>query len=251
MDNGTSRRGRYPRKGISSLASDDFSVIAAIGGIRGMVESVLPGLVFLALFVTTHSLLWTVLVSVAIAVAELAARLLQRQPITGALSGIGAVAICLVWAWLSRDARNYYLPGFIVNAVLIVLLVVSLAARIPGIGCVVEFARDASVDRPSQWLHRWNDDPGLHRAYTYITWIWVAVLISRLAVQVPLYYTNQIGLLGTARLLMGLPLYALVIWVSWLIAADHIHRNKLARQQEASDRQEDPSDLSPEMPAEK
>ena len=248
MDNGTSRRGRYSRKGISSLASDDFSVIAAIGGIRGMVESVLPGLVFLALFVATHSLLWTVMVSVVIAVAELAVRLLQRQPITGALSGIGAVAICLVWAWLSRDARNYYFPGFIVNAVLVVLLGVSLAARIPGIGCVVEFARDASVDRPSQWLHRWNDDPGLHRAYTYITWIWVAVLIARLAVQIPLYYTNRIGLLGTARLLMGLPLYALVIWVSWLIAADHIHRNKLARQQEASDGQEDPSS---EVPAEK
>ncbi|MBN9325453.1 MAG: DUF3159 domain-containing protein, partial [Cellulomonas sp.] len=37
----------------------------------------------------------------------------------------------------------------------------------------------------------------------------------RLAVQVPLYLQSDVAWLGTAKLAMGLPLTALVLWVSW------------------------------------
>ena len=47
------------RTGLGALAdagnTDDFSVIDAIGGPRGVIESMLPGVVFVALYVITSN----------------------------------------------------------------------------------------------------------------------------------------------------------------------------------------------------
>jgi uncharacterized membrane protein len=39
----------------------------------------------------------------------------------------------------------------------------------------------------------------------------------RLGVQVPLYLAEQAGALAATKLVMGLPLYAAVLWVTWLM----------------------------------
>ena len=39
----------------------------------------------------------------------------------------------------------------------------------------------------------------------------------RLAVQVPLYFANNVEVLGATRLIMGLPLYALGVWLAWRV----------------------------------
>ena len=114
------------RSGMAALANagenDEFSVIAAIGGVRGVVESMLPGLLFVVLFICTSDLRMTVIASAALAVVQVVVRLIQRQSVMGALGGLVAVGICLFWAWKSGEARNYYMYGFITNAAYIVLL---------------------------------------------------------------------------------------------------------------------------------
>lgn len=211
------------RTGFAALAAagggEDFSVIDAIGGPRGVVESMLPGFVFVVLFVITNDLRMTVIVSAVIAVLQVVARLLQRQSVLGALSGLAAVAICLVWAWKSNEARNYYAFGFITNILYAALLSVSLACRVPGVGLIVEFIRSVPTSHLRQWLAQWRDDVLLYRAYRNVTLLWVALFLVRLIVQVPLYYTNHVTALGTARLLMGIPFWALAIWVSYLLIA--------------------------------
>lgn len=101
------------RTGLGALAdagnTDDFSVIDAIGGPRGVIESMLPGVVFVALFVITSNLQLTISVSAALAVLQVIVRLCQRQSVMGAVSGLLAVGICLIWAWNSHEARNYYM----------------------------------------------------------------------------------------------------------------------------------------------
>ena len=58
------------RTGLGALAdagdADDFSVIDAIGGPRGVVESMLPGVVFVVMFVITSDLHLTIGVSAAL-----------------------------------------------------------------------------------------------------------------------------------------------------------------------------------------
>ena len=220
---------RKPRTGVAALtqAGDgDFSVIDAIGGPRGVVESMLPGFVFVVMFVITSDLRSTVMVSAVLAAVQVMARLVQRQSVMGALSGLVSVAICLVWAWHSHEARNYYMFGFITNAVYIVLLGISLIARVPGLGLVVEFIRSLPTERFGDWFHGWMNDKSLKRAYMAITALWVGVFALRLLVQVPLYLSDRVAWLGTARLLMGIPFWALAIWVSYLIVATPMHRHR-------------------------
>ena len=204
----------------------DFSVVDAIGGPRGVVESMLPGVVFVVLFVITSDLNLTIGVSAVLAVAQVIVRLCQRQSAMGALSGLIAVGICLIWAWKSHEARNYYMFGFITNAVYFVLLTFSLAVRVPGLGLMVEFIRTIPTERFRAWFDDWMGDAALKRAYMTVTALWAGVFALRLIVQVPLYLTDHVALLGTARLLMGIPFWALAIWVSYLIIATPLHRHK-------------------------
>lgn len=228
------------RTGLGALAeiggSDDFSVIDAIGGLRGVLESMLPGVVFVMLFIITSNLHLTIAVSAVLAALQVIVRLIQRQSVIGALSGLLAVGICLIWAWKSHEARNYYMFGFLTNSFYIVLLSASLLARIPGLGFVIEFIRTLPTENFRAWLSNWRSDKDLMRAYTVITALWIGVFSLRLLVQVPLYVTDHVGLLGTARLLMGIPFWALAIWVSYLIVATPMHRHK-AMEETASDEQ--------------
>ena len=168
----------------------------------------------------------TIGVSAALAVLQVIVRLCQRQSVMGAVSGLLAVGICLIWAWNSHEARNYYMFGFLTNAFYIVLLAISLMVRVPGLGLVIEFIRTLPTEHLRAWLADWRGDKALNRAYTIITALWIGVFSLRLVVQVPLYLSNQVGWLGTARLLMGIPFWALAIWVSYLIVATPMHRHK-------------------------
>ncbi|NMN02203.1 DUF3159 domain-containing protein [Bifidobacterium panos] len=233
------------RTGLGALASagsdDDFSVIDAIGGPRGVIESMLPGVVFVVLFVATSNLNLTIGVSAVLAVVQVIVRLIQRQSVMGALSGLLAVGICLIWAWHTHQARDYYMFGFITNAVYAVLLGVSLLVRIPALGAIIEFFRQLPTEHFKAWLDGWMGDKELKKAYTTITWLWLGLFLLRLAVQVPLYVTNRVGLLGVTRLLMGIPFWALAIWVSYLVVATPMHRHN-TRVRAGSDVSDDAAD---------
>ena len=55
------------------------------------------------------------------------------------------------------------------------------------------------------------------QAYTAATWLWIGMFAARLLVQVPLYLAGEVALLGVARLVMGVPLWGLVLWLTWLL----------------------------------
>lgn len=155
------------RTGLGALAdagdADDFSVIDAIGGPRGVVESMLPGVVFVVMFVITSDLHLTIGVSASLAVLQVIVRLCQRQSVMGAVSGLLAVGICLIWAWNSHEARNYYMFGFLTNAFYIVLLAISLMVRVPGLGLVIEFIRTLPTEHLRAWLADWRGDKALNQ----------------------------------------------------------------------------------------
>ena len=227
------------RSGLASLASigsdgSKFSVIDSIGGIRGIIESMLPGLLFVICFVVTNNLQTTVIASAALAVLQVVIRLIQKQSLMGVISGLVSIAICLIWVWTSHKAGDYYMLGFITNAVYSVFLAISLIVRVPALGIVIESIRKMPTENFGAWLHEWLDYKPLKRAYMYVTGLWIAVFVLRLVLQVPLYLVNNVAWLGTVRLLMGLPFWALAIWVSYLIIATPFmrlhHKNREEKQ---------------------
>ena len=63
----------------------------------------------------------------------------------------------------------------------------------------------------------WRKDPRQVRDFSRASWVWVVLFSLRLAVQLPLYLADAVTALGVARIAMGIPLFAVGIWLSWLI----------------------------------
>lgn len=205
-----------PARGVRVLAQDDFSVAAAVGGTRGLVESGLPALVFVVVFVLTRELVPALVAAAGLAVLAVVVRLVQRTPPTQAFSGLLGVAIGVLWAWRTGEAEDYFAWGIWVNVLWFVGVLVSVLVGWPAVGVVVSLLRG----EPMTW-RTGPEHAGLRRRYRWATWLWVGVFGARLAVQVPLYLqgTEAVGWLGTARLVMGVPLFALGLWLTWLLVA--------------------------------
>lgn len=208
-------------RGIRALGEEHFSLTDAVGGVRGAVESVAPGLVFVTVFVAAGQRLTPALVaSAATALVATLLRLVQRTPVTQALSGVLGVGIGVIWAWRSGQAADYYAWGLLVNLGCLLGFAVSALVRWPLVGLVVGLFRpDGPMSSSGSWgaAVAWRADAELRRRYAVATWLWAGMFAARLLVQVPLYRADEVAWLGTAKLVMGLPLTALVLWASWLL----------------------------------
>ncbi|GAA2248732.1 hypothetical protein GCM10010401_23130 [Rarobacter faecitabidus] len=209
--------------GIKSLTGDKFHPLAALGGIRGIIEAMAPGAVFVIVFVATRELLAPVISAGAIALIAVIARLIQRTPITQAFSGVIGVGIGVIWAWRSGAAENYYLWGLLTNAAYLLPILVSILVRWPVVGLIAEGLKAGLTDagkiergETKGWTS-WRRNPEMMRRYQLATWLWVGLFGLRLVVQVPLYLAQEVGYLGTARLVMGVPLWAVTLWLTWML----------------------------------
>jgi len=202
-------RARDSQRGVGALASDEFSALTAVGGIRGLIESVLPGLVFVVIYLITYDLAPALIASLAVAVIATIARLVSGTTLQQAVAGFGGVAIGAIWAWRTGEAQDYFAFGLWTNAAYLVACLVSIIVRWPLVGVII----GVLTGKPSQW----RGQRVQRRAYTWATWIWAALFGVRLAVQVPLYLGASVGWLGSMRLLMGVPLWALALWFTWLL----------------------------------
>jgi hypothetical protein len=202
------------RLGVSStegkLSLDGKSVLEGMGGKLGIAETILPSVLFGSSFAITGQALIAVSLAGGTSALFILYRLITRRSASSAL--IGALAVGFA-AWLAlRDggqAVDYFIPGFITNAVYALALLVSILVRWPLIGVLVEVLRGQGT--------LWRKDRKIVTVYSLVTGLWVGFFSLRLAVQVPFYVSGSAELLAAARVAMGPPLYAGVILVTWLI----------------------------------
>ncbi|MET1043344.1 MAG: DUF3159 domain-containing protein [Microbacteriaceae bacterium] len=185
------------------------ALLAAIGGVRGLVEALLPGLMFLIVYTITQELVPSVLTPVIIAIAFVLARLVMRSTVMPAIAGVIGVAASAGVALWSGQAEDNFVLGFIINAVSILGLLISLAVRWPLIGVIVGLLTGDATE--------WRRDKAKFRIAVITTVMWVGVFALRLAVQVPLYLASQTQALAATKLIMGVPFYAAMLWVTWLL----------------------------------
>ena len=183
-------------------------VWAAVGGVRGVIESLTPGLTFLVVFSLTQNLAWSVLTPVAIAVVFVLARILGKGSIQPAVVGLAGLAASATVALLSGRPEDNFVLGLWVNAIGLTVMVVSIAIGRPLIGVIAGLlVGDAN----------WRLDRAKKTLAMVATGLWVGLFGGRLLVQVPLFLQGAVPELAIARLVMGVPLYALVLWLSWLL----------------------------------
>lgn len=199
-----------PGSGFAAVTDrDSFSVSEAVGGPRGIVENALPGVLFVLVYTALRDLTVAVWVAVGAAGVSTVARLVARDTVRHAVTGLVGVALCAFVATRTGQAEDFYLPGLWINAAYSAAYVVSILVRWPLIGVV--------VGSLTQEKFSWRRDPARLRAYTWASALWAVMFLLRLAVQYPLYRAGLVGPLGTARVLMGVPLFALTAFGTWLI----------------------------------
>ena len=184
------------------------ALLSAMGGVRGLVESILPGLGFLVVFTITKDLLPSVLAPLAVSLVFIVVRLVMRQPVTTAIAGALGVGISAALALITNDANNNFVPGFFINGGVALVMIVSLLARRPFVGLIVSLLLNDDD---------WRKNPAKVRVATVATILWTALSLLRLAVQLPLYLAQATEALAATKLVMGVPLYAALLWVTWLL----------------------------------
>jgi hypothetical protein len=185
------------------------SLLTAIGGPLGIAEAVLPAFSFSVVFAFSQQAVAAVIVAVGISVCFILYRLLQRKALTQAVVGLVAVGFAAFLAL--RDggsAADYFVPGFITNASYGSVLLISVLVGHPIMGYIGQLLFG---------LKDWRKNKGLKRKFTTVTLIWVGFFSMRLAVQLPLYFANEVELLAASRAIMGAPAYAGLLALTWVL----------------------------------
>ncbi|MCW3023338.1 MAG: hypothetical protein JWR30_2660 [Conexibacter sp.] len=183
-----------------------LDLVATMGGPLGVVETSVPAIAFAAVygFFGTNP---AAIAAVALTLVLTLARLVRRESPRHALSGLVGVAFAAFIAARSGKAENFYLPGLLLNTAYASAFLVSLALRKPLVGLVAGQIPGTLAD------HR--DDPRYTRRYVIATWLWAFLFLARVVVQLPLYLAGAVVALGVVRTAMGLPLFALGLYLTW------------------------------------
>jgi hypothetical protein len=201
------------RLGLESTESgyelNKKSLLDSIGGPLGIAEAVLPATLFSFAYALTKDALTAVAIAASSSLVFILVRLLQRKALTQAV--VGALAIALAAFLALRDggqAADYFVPGFITNAVYGTVLLTSVLLRRPIMGYVAQLLFS---------LEGWREHKPSYRRLRLVTLIWVGFFTTRLAVQLPLYFAGAVEALALARAVMGAPAYAGLLPLTWVM----------------------------------
>lgn len=202
------------RSGLGQVAPGQTptgaALLSAMGGVRGLIESILPGFAFLIVYTLTQALLPSVLIPLGIAVLFVIVRIVSRTPWTTAIAGVLGVGISAGLALFTGRAEDNFIPGFAINGVFLVALVISILVRWPLIGVIASLI---TGEGPS-----WRDDTAKVRVALIATLLWCGLFAVRLGVELPLYFSGATQALAAVKLVLGVPFYAAMLWVTWLLA---------------------------------
>ena len=182
-------------------------MMAQLGGVSGMIYSSLPVLVFVG---TSRLMGLSAAVGAALGIATLILvwRLVRRESVQPAVSGLIGVVVCALIAYMLGESKGYFLLGIWTSLLWAAVFGVSVLIRRPVVGYIWS------------WLHghdrAWRDVRRAVFAFDLATLTWVVVFGARFVVQHLLYQSDHTGWLVVARISMGWPLTAAAALVTYL-----------------------------------
>jgi hypothetical protein len=186
------------------------TVLEQLGGLSGLVASVLPVLVLVPVN-SRWGLAPALVAAVAVSVLVFLWRMARKETLMPAVSGLMGVGLCALIAWLLGDAKGYFAYGIWYSLVAGIVFLVSIVARWPLVAVIWHGVNGSG--------HRWRGNRTAVRVYSLATFAWAVVFFGRFVVQRWLYVQDDaVGALGVARIAMGLPLTAVVVLVTvWAV----------------------------------
>jgi hypothetical protein len=181
--------------------------MAQLGGVPGLIYSSLPVLLFVG---TSRLLGLSAAVGAALGTGTLILvwRLIRRESVQPAVSGLIGVAVCALIAYAMGESKGYFLLGIWTSLLWAAVFATSILIRRPVVGYIWS------------WLHghdrAWRNVRRAVYAFDIATLTWVLVFGARFVVQRLLYDSNHTGWLVVARIAMGWPLAVGAALVTYL-----------------------------------
>ena len=195
-----------------SKSVTEAALFEAFGGVRGMVETTVPGLVFVAIYTVGRDIQPAAIAALGLALVLGIARVVSKGTLKHAFGGVFGVAFGAFFAMMSGDAKNFYLPGMLYTLGLAVAYIVSSIAGWPLLGVILGplFKENLS------WRTR---NPGRRVAYTKASWAWGLILLAKSAILFPLYWWGDATQLGWVKVALGIPPFLLCVYFTWIFLA--------------------------------
>jgi hypothetical protein len=197
----------------STPAEDRQPLMALIGGPRGALESILPPIVFVAVYLglgdtNPDALTWAIASALVLAVFFGIWRLLERKRPTRVIGATVVVALGAYVAARTGSAAAFFWPRVLLNVLSALAFVVGNLVRWPLLGVIVGPLVGTGM--------RWRKDPVLVRAYGRASWLWVLLNLVRAAVLFPLITSDALWGLAASGAFFYLLVVATVLG-SWVI----------------------------------
>ncbi|MEN9992867.1 MAG: hypothetical protein RLY83_437 [Actinomycetota bacterium] len=207
---------------VPAPKSAEKDLLATLGGPIGILESLIPGTVYVTLFGFTLNVLLSAVVAGVTSLLFAVLQILRKRPLTQVIAGVVGLGISVYLplrdGLSNTHAADYFVPGLLTNLGYAAAFGISILVRHPLAAIALSFL--------SENAKSWKSDKAVYRRFFWITIMWLAMFLVRLVIEVPLYLANQVAALGVAKLVLGTPFYALIIWFSWLMARVTLSKGK-------------------------
>lgn len=187
----------------------EAALFEAFGGVRGLVETVLPGLLFVAIFTVNKDLHVSAIAALAVSLVLAAVRLVRKDTVKHAFGGVFGVAFGVVFAMMTGNAKDFYLPGMVYTLGLAVAYMVTTLAGVPLIGLILGPVFKENLS----WRTR---NPGRKKAYAKASWAWGLILFGKCAILFPLYWWADTTQLGWVLIALKIPPFLLAVYLTWV-----------------------------------
>lgn len=184
----------------------------AFGGIRGTVETMLPGLLFVMIYTINKDVKLSAIAAGAVAVLLVVVRLLRKDTVKHAFSGVFGVGVGVAFALFTGSAKGFYLPGMIYGAGLGVAFTLSALVGFPLLGVMLGPVFKENLS----WRTR---NPGRKKAYTKASLAWGLIFLAKYAILFPLYWWGDATQLGWVLIALKLPPMVLAVYFTWVFLA--------------------------------
>ncbi|MFG3044035.1 DUF3159 domain-containing protein [Streptomyces sp. NPDC048241] len=219
-------------RGHDSRAVTEAALFEAFGGVRGMVETVLPGLLFVTIYTINKDLHLSAIAALGVAVVMLVVRLLRKDTVKHAFSGVFGVAFGVVFAMFTGNAKDFYLPGMLYTLGLALAYIITTLAGVPLIGLMLGPVFKENLS----WRTR---NPGRKKAYAKASWAWGLILLAKCAILFPLYWWADTTQLGWILVILKIPPFLLAVWLTWVFLAKAPPPIDVFAEMEAAERAEE------------
>lgn len=206
-------------RATSDAPADTTSGLRKAFSVRGLVESGLPSVVFVATFraVGTRPAAVLALVVAGLIIVE---RLARRQSTQQAVSGVFGVALSVALASGTGEAKNFFLPEVVIGLAWSATLGVSVVMGKPLLGVIV-----GAVAPP---FKGWRDRPFVRRAFVQVTAVWAVWAAIKAFILLSLYLADEVERLAAAKLALGYPAFAVLVLYAFRVVKKAVVKEALA-----------------------